>query len=332
MGKTTDITGKVFGRLTALRPIKPEGARHLQWVCFCECGNTKNIPTGSLTSGRVNSCGCLFKELIKNNTLAIKAKKDRLENEENFVGTIHVTRKGSAYKILEYINANDILIKFQDDVGYETRITHTQFKTGSIGNPYLPIVNGVGYLGVGPHQATVLSDATKVGNVWTNMLKRCYDPNNNAYHSYGGRGVYVCEEWKCFQTFAEWYVNQTGHEYGNWELDKDILVEDNLVYGPDACALVPKELNSFFKRKWENHATNVVGVHLHKLTGKFFCNLKGKSGKLRVTTQEAEIDYLQMMSQHLLSLVEKYVEILDDCVVKAIIKKKEATDARLRTL
>jgi len=33
------------------------------------------------------------------------------------------------------------------------------------------------------------------------MLQRCEDENSQAYPSYGGRGITVCEEWHTFENF-----------------------------------------------------------------------------------------------------------------------------------
>lgn len=38
---------------------------------------------------------------------------------------------------------------------------------------------------------------------WANMIQRCYNPNNTAYPSYGGRGIITCERWRDFLKFAE---------------------------------------------------------------------------------------------------------------------------------
>lgn len=38
-------------------------------------------------------------------------------------------------------------------------------------------------------------------SVWCGMLDRCYNPRNNAFSRYGGRGIDVCEKWLDFAQF-----------------------------------------------------------------------------------------------------------------------------------
>lgn len=67
-----NLTGQKFGRLTVTELSHKEkcGNRYrYYWKCKCECGNTHITRTDSLTSGNVQSCGCLHKEsAIKNVT------------------------------------------------------------------------------------------------------------------------------------------------------------------------------------------------------------------------------------------------------------------------
>lgn len=53
-----DLTGKVFGRLTALEFSHSDDKERYYWLCKCECGNTKVINSASLRRGASKSCGC----------------------------------------------------------------------------------------------------------------------------------------------------------------------------------------------------------------------------------------------------------------------------------
>lgn len=61
-----DLTGKKFGRLTALSLNKERaGNRKRFWNCICDCGKTTIVVTGALTHSTIRSCGCLFIESNK---------------------------------------------------------------------------------------------------------------------------------------------------------------------------------------------------------------------------------------------------------------------------
>ena len=58
MGKRIDLTGKRFGQLTVIRFEGLDKHHSANWVCKCDCGNTKTIVGGSLRGGLTISCGC----------------------------------------------------------------------------------------------------------------------------------------------------------------------------------------------------------------------------------------------------------------------------------
>lgn len=63
MPKFIDLTGQVFGRLTALRRaddwFSRAGKRATRWLCQCACGKTTTVFRNSVVSGLTRSCGCL---------------------------------------------------------------------------------------------------------------------------------------------------------------------------------------------------------------------------------------------------------------------------------
>lgn len=63
MGAKLDLTGEVFGWLTALKYVGKTNLGMSKWACRCSCSNLITATIGSLRSGNTKSCGCLAKEL-----------------------------------------------------------------------------------------------------------------------------------------------------------------------------------------------------------------------------------------------------------------------------
>jgi len=61
-GKSKDITGEQFGRLTAILPVCHDKAKSIMWLCVCSCGTEHITSGGSLRRGHTKSCGCLSAE------------------------------------------------------------------------------------------------------------------------------------------------------------------------------------------------------------------------------------------------------------------------------
>lgn len=62
MGKGRDLIGERFGRLIVIEENGRNKSRQKMWLCRCDCGNEKEVPTSYLTSGDTTSCGCYRKE------------------------------------------------------------------------------------------------------------------------------------------------------------------------------------------------------------------------------------------------------------------------------
>lgn len=65
MTKAFDLIGKKFERLTVKKRVKNGKHGEARWLCNCQCGNTTIVKTYHLTSGKIRSCGCIKKEILK---------------------------------------------------------------------------------------------------------------------------------------------------------------------------------------------------------------------------------------------------------------------------
>lgn len=58
MKKSTDLTGKKFGKLTVTQYSEATDQGSV-WLCQCECGKQTKASTGALNRGKRVSCGCI---------------------------------------------------------------------------------------------------------------------------------------------------------------------------------------------------------------------------------------------------------------------------------
>ncbi len=88
---------------------------------------------------------------------------------------------------------------------------------------------------------------TRLYKAWNSMMGRCYSKNAHGYHNYGGRGIFVCNEWKSdYMPFELWALSN-GYE-SHLTLDR---IDVNGNYEPSNCRwITSKEQHS---NKRNNH-------------------------------------------------------------------------------
>lgn len=61
--RVIDLKGRRFGRLVVISRQETE-KRGAYWLCCCDCGNSKTVPSKVLLSGDSQSCGCKHKDAV----------------------------------------------------------------------------------------------------------------------------------------------------------------------------------------------------------------------------------------------------------------------------
>ena len=254
-------------------------------------------------------------------------------NKIDRTGETNISNEGCVVKIVEYNNANDIIVEFQDEHKYRVHTGYQNCKKGKCKNPFFASVFGYGYLGIDKKGNTPNVNEFKDGkNVhtweyhkWGNMLQRCFD-NKLKERRPTYKDVTCCNRWLCFANFLE-DLEILKQEY-NWDddiklnLDKDILNKGNKIYSLENCILVPQWINSLFTKRDNDRGDYPIGVSYRKDRKKYKaqCRINGKIIGLGYynTIEQAFNAYKQAKENEI-------KKIANDCVLKGYITK----DSRL---
>lgn len=89
---------------------------------------------------------------------------------------------------------------------------------------------------------------TRLYNIWTFIKIRCYNKKSKNFHTYGGRGIIMCDKWKnSYEEFHLWSISNGYKE--TLSIDR---IDNNGNYCPDNCRW------STSKEQCNNKRNNVV--------------------------------------------------------------------------
>lgn len=242
-------------------------------------------------------------------------------NNTDRINEINISNEGCKMKIIKYNGVRNVVIEFQDKYKAKIHTTYEKFKKGSIKNPYYPSVCGVGYFGQGKYKSRGKDKKKTIAyQIWNGMIKRCYDAYElNKEPTY--IDCYVCDEWLCFQNFAEWfYENYYECDNERIQLDKDILIKGNKIYSPKTCVFVPQRINELFTKSDSIRGEYPIGVSYHKATNKLMarCSVLENNKKKRKhlglfelnQVKEAFTCYKQFKENYIKQVAEEYKEFI----------------------
>lgn len=247
-------------------------------------------------------------------------KKERL-------GLSFKTKNGESYTIIKYENNKNILIQFNN--GYIKQTSWINIKRDNVNSPFLKTLSNVGYIGVGNYDSSKNPEAYLH---WNHMIRRCYDAytiNRDKNLTY--IDCFVCEEWHCFQNFAEWYEENYYEVEGETMcLDKDILCKSNKIYSPETCVFVPQRINSLFVKADKMRGDYPVGVHYHTKHNWLevnCCIYKDKKKKQKYLGKfplnkpfQAFYTYKQFKEQYIKQIADEYKDLIPTKLYEAMYK------------
>ena len=138
-------------------------------------------------------------------------------------------------------------------------------------------------------------------NRWCGMLERAYGTKyQEKYPTYVG--CTVSEEWLLFSNFRSWMEKQ---DWEGKQLDKDILVPDNKVYGGETCIFVSSGINNLLIGNGASRGKYPQGVYWNKRDSRYvaMCRVKGVQknvGSFR-SEREAELAYCTFKANLIIS-------------------------------
>lgn len=194
-----DITGKKFGRLTALYPTDKRSDRSVMWHCKCDCGNEVDVIVKHLMSGNTRSCGCLHRD-------AARAKQKYFTEAEKRLSVIICDMQRRCY------NPNDVMYKYYGGRGIkicdEWRYNHPEFVAWALANGYgndmtIDRIDNNG-------------DYCPENCRWVTMKEQNNNKRNNRYLTVDGV-TKTCAQWadvlKIKQQYVANWINHRGEEY-----------------------------------------------------------------------------------------------------------------------
>lgn len=165
---------------------------------------------------------------------------------------------------------------------------------------------------------------THIYNIWTGILRRCYD-EKSYLKSPTYKGCSVCGEWLVFSNFQKWYKKNNRH---NFAIDKDILVKGNKIYSPETCCFVPQRINNLILTSKKIRGKYNIGVT--ERNGKFearistSCNGKVKREHIGTfaTQEEAFATYKERKEKYIKEIAQEYYNkgFIDKKVLNALLK------------
>jgi len=190
-----------------LYPLEKEiigNTSHPKALCCCKvCGGLYLADVWGLKSGAIKSCGCLRKLLPKKDITGV------------------MTDAGN--KVVGYVGNSFWRVQHQCGHTSDLRASAIFNRTTGLCNSCSKSKTCV------DRNTSHKRSRSKTYKCWLLVRRRCYDPTNNRYSYYGGKGITVCDRW--LNSFENFYEDM-GECPEGMSIDR---IDNSLNYSLDNC-------------------------------------------------------------------------------------------------
>lgn len=219
------------------------------------------------------------------------------------VGDVFTSRSSGEYEVIKNTDAYNVTVKFLE-TGTVRTAQAGSVRAGQIKDPFYPSVQGVGFVGIGPHN---YKTQKRLNWLWREMLRRAY--NNKFVGSHRYKEIVVVPRWHNFQTFCDDVLKLPNHNRKGYHFDKDLRVLGNKKYGPRYCSFVPAQINVIsVERDNINKSRYGTGVHKHPDCQGYYVLHNGKNIGSFATAKKARLAYGKDKVRHIREIANKYRE------------------------
>lgn len=135
---------------------------------------------------------------------------------------------------------------------------------------------------------------TRICEIWSNMLRRCYDERDNQYKNYGGRGIKICDEWKDdVVAFYNWAISNGYQDH--LSIDR---IDVNGNYEPSNCRWVT--IKEQCNNKTNNHLITYHGrtMNLMKWSEELGVNYYTLRSRINILKWDVERAFETLFIEH----------------------------------